>query len=232
VIEDDWRAHLDAMVHLGGPGGPEADPMGAAVALFDQALIRSLTTHPERGRPAADELLDLADKHDNPTMRAMGLLSLARVTGADDQLAAAATLYEALDLAASVGNALLTNEITRALAEGEARHGDRATALATLRGVLLQFDRIGDVHQQLRTVLGMLDSLLAMDALPLAAMICGGLSRTPWGLTAPCRVVDRVVAERLGPTDYTKLHADGARRGPADLIAFAMTEVERLVAEA
>lgn len=234
VIDDDWREHLAAMVRPGGPNGPDPDPdpMGAAVALFDQVLIRSLTAHPQRGRPAADELIDLAAKHDNPTMRAMGLLSLARVIGGEDPIGAAATLYEALDLAASVGNTLLTNDITRALAEGEARHGDRAAALNTLRGVLGQFDRVGDLNQQLRSMLGMLDSLLAMEALPLAAMICGGLSRTPWGLTAPCRVVDRVVAERLGAADYATLHAEGARRRPAELIAFAMTEVERLVAEA
>ncbi len=226
IVTDRWEEHLDAMARIADLSG---DPMGRAVALYDRVLISTLMGHPERGGVAADELLALAERWNNPTMRAMGLLSRARALAGEDPAAVPPLLFEGLDLASSVGNTLLVNEATRAIVETRSHQGDQATALASLRAVLLQFERAGDVHQQLRTILGMLDSLLAMDALRLVVVICGALSQTPWGFTASCRVVDRLAGERLGPQVYQEARAQGIGLEPVELIALVASELERLV---
>ena len=226
VVGDRWEDHLAAMVRVSEVSG---DPMGRAVALYNRVLISALMAHPERGREAADELVRLGDEWSNPTMRAMGLLSRARCLVADDPAAAVPVLFEGLDLASSVGNTLLVNEATRAIVENRAHQGDQATALASLRSVLKQFERAGDVNQQLRTILGMLDSLLAMDAAPLVVVICGALSQTPWRYTATCRVVDRLAAERLGTAAYQTARDRGRALDPDALVTLVTTELEELV---
>jgi hypothetical protein len=125
----------------------------------------------------------------------------------------------------------LVAETSRAIAELEARHGDHAKALAALRDQLLEFERSGDQTQQLQTILSMLSSLVALNDLATVAVICGALARTPWGMSASCRVLDRLVAERLPAEQYLASHQMGASMSPADLVAFTADDVGSLVGD-
>jgi predicted ATPase/class 3 adenylate cyclase len=221
----DWQEHLAAMEDHSRATG---DPLAAAVADFDRALIASLAGHPARGLPAAESLQALAAAQANPSLGAMGLLSHARAIAPDDPRLASAELHEALAVASSADNTLLAQQALRAIEELNARSGDRPAALASLRAVARHFGESGNVGEQLQTVISMLDSLVAMGAFEGAATICGALSRTPWRLTAACSLIDRSVAERLDRDRYVAARRAGAAMTPADLVAYSSTLVKEL----
>jgi predicted ATPase/DNA-binding SARP family transcriptional activator len=212
-----WNDHLAALEDHTRLTG---DPMPAAIAEYDRALIASHSEEPAQGVAPAESLLALAAERANPSLRAMGLLAHARaVAGADAELAGA-ELHEALSTASSAHNTLLAQQALRALDELNARSGDPTAALASLRVVVRRFAESGNVGEQLQTVVSMLDSLVALGALEAAATVCGALSRSPLRDSASCRLIDRAVADRLDQDSYARARRKGAAMTPADLVTF------------
>ena len=197
-----------------------------ARAAFVRVLISALSGEPERGVGPADALLDLGRAHDNPSLLAMGLLSRGRVVAGTEPETASRHYHDALELASAAHNALLVQQSLRAIEELNARSGDRPAALASLRAVVRRFEESGNVSEQMQTIISMLDSLVAVGALPAVATICGALSRTPWRLTAACRFIDSTVSSRLPRDEYAAARRAGASMTPTELVAFASRVVQ------
>ena len=75
----------------------------------------------------------------------------------------------------------------------------------------------------------MLESLVALDQLDTVATLCGGLARTPLGMSAPLRTINRLVTERMPAEHYLADHELGASMTPADVVAFTSDKVGSLV---
>src|SRR5213075_1020625 len=69
VIDGEARTHLRALEELTGLTG---NPMPAAVATFDRALITSFTERRTRAAAAAENLVELGRSRHNPTLTVMG----------------------------------------------------------------------------------------------------------------------------------------------------------------
>jgi predicted ATPase/class 3 adenylate cyclase len=224
----EWEGHLEAMeAHSRATG----DPLAAALAQFDRTLVYEMAGTPERGEKAAEQLLELAAERSNPSLRSMALLSHARVMAQEDPAQAGAELHEALALASSASNAIVTQQARRAIEELNARSGGHAAALASLRDVASRFADRGNVAEQTLTVISMLDSLVALGAYEVAATICGAVSRTPWHSNARVLLVDATVADRLDRERYVAARRAGAAMTQADLVAYASAQVKQLAGD-
>ncbi|HZM38776.1 MAG TPA: BTAD domain-containing putative transcriptional regulator [Acidimicrobiales bacterium] len=224
----EWEGHLEAMeAHSRATG----DPLAAALAQFDRTLLYDMAGVPERGQRAAEQLLDLAAERSNPSLRSMALLSHARVVAQADPAQAGAELHEALALASTASNAIVTQQARRAIEELHARSGGFAAALASLREVASRFADRGNVAEQTLTVISMLEPLVALGAYEVAATIGGAVSRTPWHSTARVLMIDATVADRLDRERYLTARRAGAAMTQADLVAYASAQVKQLAGD-
>jgi hypothetical protein len=223
---DAFRAHVQAMAEIGATTG---DRFAAAMADWTRGLIAVMTGHPDRGRDAAEHLLALGTETGNPSMLAMGLLCHGQVVASTDPELAAQEYHDGLTAASAAHNTLVGQQCLRAAEALRARSGDQPAALESLRGVAQRFERSGNVAQQLQTVISMLDSLVALDALEATATICGALSRTPF--TPVCQMVDRAVAERLPRDRYLAARRAGRAMTASDVVTFASGLVKDLASE-
>ena len=174
------------------------DPIRLVWCLYYVAICRAVLREPERGIPAAEESLAVAEGTANPTARSMARYALGLVLKKSDAGRALALFDEAADLAESVHNfwwqgiALMEAAATRAV------HRDPVAAARALAVVLDHWDRVGDWTQQwlnLRYVVRMLlqlgcdeDAVVLHSALgaagklsPLAAARVAGLLDGPDG---------------------------------------------------
>ena len=223
--EAGWSGHMAAMEAASRASG---DPMAAAVADFDRALIASLRGRRADAAGPARALLSLAADQANPSLRAMALLSQARTFGPGDDQRAGAVLREALVAARSTHNTLLTQQALRAIGELNARGGDRPAALEALRGVTRRFGESGNVAEQHQTIISMLDPLVAMGEFTAAATICGALSSTPWHNTFTYRTIDKTVGDRLDRDRHLAARRAGQAMSPADLVLYTSRLVREL----
>jgi predicted ATPase/DNA-binding SARP family transcriptional activator len=223
--EAGWRGHMAAMEAASRASG---DPMAAAVADFDRALIASLRGRRGDAAGPARSLLSLAAGQANPSLRAMALLSQARTFGPGDDERAGAVLREALAAARSAHNTLLTQQALRAIGELNARGGDRPAALEALRRVTRRFGESGNVAEQHQTIISMLDPLVAMGEFTAAATICGALSSTPWHNTFTYRTIDKTVGDRLDRDRHLAARRAGQAMSPADLVLYTSRLVREL----
>jgi predicted ATPase/DNA-binding SARP family transcriptional activator len=228
VAEGNWEDHLEALVQTSQATG---DPLPVAVANYERVQVYALTGQPDKGLAAAQATLELGTELANPSILAMGHLAHGITVAPDDPEMATREHHHGIALASSAQNTLLVQQGLRALQELSGRSGDRAAALASLRGTAHRFGQSGNLNEQVQTVMSMLDSLVAMDCLVPVATICGSLSRTPARLTAACRLIDRTVAERMSHADYVTARRAGAAMSLPEMVTFASKLVEELTAE-
>jgi tetratricopeptide (TPR) repeat protein len=203
-----WSDHLDAMDAI---SYATEDPFPAALALWDRALVATFTGEVDLGEAAARALTALGDRHDNPSMRSMGLLSLGRIAALrGDVDGAREVLHQAWGAAEAARNTLVVNQTMRSLADLDAGTGDRAEALRKLRGVARRFAESGNVSEQLQTVMSLIEQLVALGALAPAAAALGALSRTPMANTAGYAAISAIVTERLAPAERLQAQREGA----------------------
>lgn len=224
-IEGDFRHHLDAMAAISQLSG---DPLPAAVADFNRALLAWGSGSPEKGLHSADRLLAVAAEHQNPTLFAMGLLAHGRAVAADDPETAARDYHDALAAAATAHNRVLAQHALRAIQELKSVSGDRTGALLALQKVAASFERSGNVTEQLHTVVSMLDTLVAVGAWEVLATVCGALSQTPWRLTPASGLLERTAAEELGRVDYRAARRAGTLMRPEQLVSFLSAAIRAL----
>jgi hypothetical protein len=225
LAEGPWQELFDEMVTLSDDSG---DPFPGAVARFLRVLLYAYDGRGELASDDADALLETAVEQANPSLMAMGLLSSGRTVAASDPARARQEFQQALSCASSARSAVLVEQAQRAIVELDARSGDRAGALASLRSITRRFMESGDLSQQMQTVMSMLDSLVAMGALAPAATICGALARTPWRLTSTYRRVDRALVAQLGTAEYASARRAGSMMQPTDIVAFAARLAQEL----
>jgi len=205
-------------------------PMPRAVALFDRALLASFAKDRATGQEAARRLLELATACQSATLRAMGLVSIGRTFDDDDDPAPAmAALDEAVALAVSGRCNLVANQAQRTLLELQSRGGDRRGSLPALKRLLEEFQRSGDVSQQLQTLVSALDPLVQAGALDTAAVLCAGLARTPLGTAVQCRRARDAAQGRLAPEDFAACTERGTDMTPGSLVRWATAHLDPLV---
>ncbi len=223
-----WAGHLTAMeAHSAATG----DPLAAALADFDRALIYTLAGRPDLGVEPAESLLDLAAERNNPSLRAMALLTHGRATMGTDPDRARVELHEALAVASAAHNSIVVQQAMRLIEELNAREGGHAAALEALRTIAGRFADAGNVAEQILTVMSMLDPLVALEAYEVAATICAGLARTPWRATPRYMIVDATLAERIDRDRYQAARRAGAAMTPADLVAYSSIMVKELAGD-
>ena len=223
IVEGDWRARLKEMADIGTSTG---EPLAVALADFVRARIRVLGGRPERGRVAADRLLELGTGLSNPTVLAMALLAHGW-SAADTRPEVAATdFHHAFQVASSVHNLLLAQQALRAGQQLDARTGHPAATLTSLATVARRFERWGNLLEQVDTVMCMLEPLLASGALVEAARVCGVLSPTPWAHTAAYRRIDDALAELLPLHEHNAARRAGALVPLTGLVAFVLPLVD------
>jgi predicted ATPase len=229
LAQGPWSDHLDAMDAISYATG---DPFPAALALWDRALVATFTGEVDLGETAARALTALGDRHDNPSMRSMGLLSLGRVAALrGDTHDARELLHQAWGAAEAARNTLVVNQVMRSLADLDAGAGDREAAIAKLRGVARRFADSGNVSEQLQTVMSMIEQLVALGALAPAAAALGALSRTPMANTAGYAAISVIVTERLAPAERLHARRQGASMQLPKLAAYLVQVLDDLAGE-
>jgi hypothetical protein len=125
-----------------------ADPIRLVWCLYYVAICRAVLREPERGIPAAEESLAVAEGTANPTARSMARYALGLVLKKSDPGRALALFDEAAALAESVHNFWWQGVAMMEAAATRAVHGEPADAADDLLVVLNHWDRVGDWTQQ------------------------------------------------------------------------------------
>jgi hypothetical protein len=230
VVEGDWQDHLDAMEAIGDATG---DPFPRAMTLWNRAFVDVLVGEPDRAEPSAVQLRALGERHDNPSMRAMGLLWLGRVAALrHDVDRARDLLHQALGAAEAAQTTLVVNRTMRALADLASGTGDHTAGLAALRRVARSFAASGNVAEQLQTVMSMAEQFVALGDLTSAATALGALSRTPMAATAGYKAIAGIVAERLDPAERLSARRRGSSLDPEALMDQLVRAIDDLAGQA
>lgn len=223
--QDDWHEHIAVMEAATEHSG---DPMPAAVADYCKVILAHLGGYPSAAAQPAEALVTLGQSTRNPSLLAMGLMARGRALSADDPEGASSSLREGLNIATTAHNTLLVQQALRLLSELEARSGDDTMALRSLRTVAGQFERSGNIAEQMQTVITMLAPLVKVGALEAAATLCSALGTTPLQHTAAVRATRHTVATQLQAERYQKARHLGAVMSSQDLVSFASEVAQQL----
>jgi tetratricopeptide (TPR) repeat protein len=124
------------------------DPIRLVWTLYYVAVCHAVRRASERGLPAAQESLEVAEKTANPTALSMASYALGLVVKKSDPDRALALFDEAGELAASVRNFWWLGTAMMEAAATRAVHADAAGAARAFIEVLDHWDRVGDWSQQ------------------------------------------------------------------------------------
>lgn len=176
--------------------------MAPAVARFDRCLIASFTSNPLVALPQAEVLIEAWEKTQSPTFGSMALISRARCLAKIQPRQAVADCAEAEGLAMSVRSDLLANQAKRLALEVNGEQQDLSAVLRHLRSLLRDFERSGDLSQQLQTVDASLPPLRALGPLRDATIIAAALAKTAVGGSPRCLDVLARARESLPTSEY------------------------------
>lgn len=220
-VPDPPQQHFSAMAAMTEATG---QPMALAVSLFDEALIEALSGRSHKGLPAAERLLALGRKHRNPSMLAMGLLSVGRAEGAANPDRARVVLQQALRQAESVRSNLLAHQARRAMsvAAGSAGRDAANDSLASLAAGLAA---TRDPSQQMQTLLASVRHLVDAGFAELGVLVCGFLSATPLALSAVYRTNRDLAKSHVRAEDYWDSWESGASLSLSELVALFVSRV-------
>ena len=202
------------------------DPMAAAVADFDHVFLTAMRGEPERGMAAAVRLAFWARKVGNPSARAMAAYASGVVRSRSNTARALAKLEAAAGAAASVGNMLLERQAQAAslrmgLAGTDvATVGERARHLATVLDAMAEAGH--DTHC-FEIMTSALEPLMRVGLTVPAAVVCGGLSGTPWQDTVSFKVASDLLLATLSPAECDKHFRRGQRKTKAELVKFCVS---------
>jgi predicted ATPase/DNA-binding SARP family transcriptional activator len=178
----EWGPHLRALESIGDTSGK---PFPRALSYWNRVFLAGLTERYDLAESPARKLLELADRHDNPSLRAMGLVACGRVARWHGDTARARDLFQqALGAAEAVHNHLMVDHARQDLAQladvgdtgGADDHRAALTALVTVaRSHILT----GNVSQQLQTAVHIAKHLAETGHLLPAAKALVRLDQTP-----------------------------------------------------
>jgi predicted ATPase/DNA-binding SARP family transcriptional activator len=203
------------------------DPIRLVWCLYYVAICYAVLREPERGIPAAEECLTVAEATANPTARSMARYALGLALKKSDPERALALFDQAADLAASVHNFWWQGIAMMEAAATRAVHRDPVAAAGALAVVLDHWDRVGDWSQQwlnLRYIVRLLRRLgRDEDAVVLHSALRAAGKMSPL-------VPDRVARLLDGPDGdrYAAAVSRGAALTPAEAVALARTALHAL----
>jgi predicted ATPase/DNA-binding SARP family transcriptional activator len=207
------------------------DPMAAAVADFDLVFLAAMRGEPERAIAAAVRLARWARKVGNPSARAMADYAGGVVRARLNTAKALAKLEAAADAAASVGNLLLERQAQAA----SLRMGLAGTDVATvgerarhIAAVLEAMAGAGHDTHCYEIMTSALDPLMRVGLTVAAAVVCGGLSGTPWQDTVSFKVASDLLLATLSPAECDKHRRRGQRKTKAELVKFCVSTLEEV----
>ena len=209
----EWGPHIRALEAISDTSGK---PFPRALALWNRVFLAGLTERHDRADAPARKLLELADRHDNPSMRAMGLVACGRVARWGGDTARARDLFQqALGAAEAVHNHLMVDHARQDLAhlanvgeDGEV--ADHRAALAALVPVARSHILTGNVSQQAQTAVHMALHLAEIGTLLPAATALVKLDQTPMAGAQGFSDEVRAVLARLDEVDRATALRDGA----------------------
>ena len=203
-----WGRHIHAMEDISDEIG---DPFPRALALWNRSFVAELTGVVDKAEAAARDLLALGERHDNPSMRSMGLQARGRVAAMRHDAGEAREFFmQALGAAEAALNTLMVNTTARELADRASDLGDRRAALAALCRIARSFIASGNIREQAPTALRIIDHLVALGVLLPAARALVCLQRSPLGRTAACEGLLARARAGLCADDWDAALHDGA----------------------
>ena len=191
------------------------DQFGRAVFHFDRATIMKYGPAPTKVLGPASELEMLGLTTGCPSISAMGSMVKGWGLAADNRpTEAAEALRQSITLAMSVRNLVIAEMANRELMDVE------RASLNSYGETLRQFLEQNDIAQVIVTVLGMLPSLMDLEAYEAAARICGWILSTPWARSAQLNEAMRRLAEHLDEATAQAARSAGERMDLDQLVRF------------
>jgi DNA-binding SARP family transcriptional activator len=194
------------------------DVFGAAVAAYNEAMVHSNSQRLDAARPAI-ELTRIARRTNSDALRAMAAYSCGRVRS--DRSAAIALLSEAADLGAKSRCVLVERHALRALVDLT----DDVDIVA-VRSRLAAVVETAPIEQQVQELLGLLRPLLHTERYKLAALVCGGLSRTMWSVSEAVRLTTEWLQTKLSAGEAQAQMRRGRRLSSEQLMAEVLAELQ------
>lgn len=208
----EWGPHLRALETISDTSGK---PFPRALALWNKVFLAGLTERHDLAETPARDLLALADRHDNPSLRAMGLVACGRVARWNGDTTLARDLFQqALGAAEAVHNHLMVDIARQDLAQlanvgDTGKADDHRAALAALVPVARSHILTGNVSQQLQTAVHIAKHLAEIGPLLPAATALVRLDRTPMSGTQNFSDQVQALLARLDEDDRATALRDG-----------------------
>lgn len=229
LLEDGWVDHIHTMEAMSDAIG---DPFPRALALWNRVFVAEYTGRAEYAEAAAPDLLALGDKHDNPSIRSMGLWARGRSAAMHGDTVRARDLFQqALGVAEAARNTLMVNKTLRALADLVADLGHPRAALTALCRIARSFRSSGNVAEQAQTARSICEYLVAIGELVPAARALGRLQHSPLKESPDFGAFVDGVLDRLGPDERDRVQREGAATPLDEVISDLIRVVDALPPE-
>jgi len=208
-------------------------PAAAANGLANQALALAYGGDVEAALTVAARARELALEGGSPTVIGWATYAAGEARLETDPAAAAGPLDEAIVLARSTGNRYLLGAALVSAASLRGRRGDPAAALPLFGEAVEQWHRSGNWVQQWTTLRNVIEVLIRLGADHDAAVLLGAMDASatapePFGPDAGRLAEARAtLGARLGPDGLAAALAEGAARGDAGAVAFALERLGR-----
>ena len=208
-------------------------PAAAANGLANQALALAYGGDVEAALTVAARARELALEGGSPTVIGWATYAAGEARLETDPAAAAGPLDEAIVLARSTGNRYLLGAALVSAASLRGRRGDPAAALPLFGEAVEQWHRSGNWVQQWTTLRNVIEVLIRLGADHDAAVLLGAMDASatapePFGPDAGRLAAARAtLGARLGPDGLAAALAEGAARGDAGAVAFALERLGR-----
>jgi hypothetical protein len=228
-FSDGWVEHIHTMEAMSDALG---DPFPRALALWNRVFVAEYTGRTTYAEAAAPDLQALGDKHDNPSIRSMGLWARGRAAAMQGDSVRARDLFQqALGVAEAARNTLMVNKTLRALADLVADLGHPRAALTALCRIARSFRSSGNVAEQAQTARSICEYLVAIGELVPAARALGRLQHSPLKESPDFGSFVDGLMDRLTPDERDRVQREGAATPLDEVISDLIRVVDALPPE-
>ena len=204
------------------------DPLGAALAAFDEAYVCWMSGQATRGLPAAIRLVRLGRQTASPLVRSMGWIALAWTRSGINPARAVEHAAASEVLARSARCTLVERHAARLgdqlRAAGQSGYG-RADLFAAVARVRAAVD-LDQREQTLQEVAGVVPILTGLGRWDEAAFLYGGLERSLWGRSAVVQAERRRLVGLMGADTFEHSCRPGRRADWRRLVAYLIDLTE------
>ncbi len=214
----------------------EGEPAPLALALAQCAITMANVGDAVAWLPQTEEAIEIARRLQNPTLLAWSTWSKATALKESDPAEALRLSEEAAHHCAAVRNRYILGAIQTTQAFLRARDGAAPEAFDSIRGMLTFWQAHGDWGQlwpalrQATIVFGQFEQSEAV------AIFLGAVAASPWAAGRTPADAERLSRARLaveaaiGADSYRKAAEHGAAMHPDEVLALALTTIDRLKA--